>query len=220
MAVDDQEEYEQGEQLRKWLRANGASMIGGIAIGLALIYGWKLWQQNQDRHAQAVAQTYGTFASALDDGANAKTIATDLQQVRSDGAKTTYAVLAALRMAAHQVDGNDAKAALATLDGIGKVADPALGELVQLRAARVLLILNRPGDALKRVDSVTDPAYAAVSDEVRGDAQRALGHLDQARDAYARALANLPEDAPGRGLLAMKLTEVGGVVPKPEDKKA
>ncbi len=221
MAIDDQEEYEQGEQLRQWLRANGLSMVGGIVIGLVLIAGWQWWQRKEMAHAEQVSDVYATFASAIDQDADAKRIAADLQAVRAQGTKTTYAVLASLRMAAWQVTRNDAKGALATLDAIGPVKDdPALGELVQLRAARVLLIQGRAKDALKRVDAVTDPAFVAVAEEIRGDAQRALGNTEAARTAYAAALAKLPDDAPGRGLLQMKLTEVGGVVPKPEARKA
>jgi predicted negative regulator of RcsB-dependent stress response len=221
MAIDDQEEYEQGEQLRKWLRANATSMIGGVAIGMALIFGWQWWLGKQQLQAENAASAYATFTSAMDAGSDPKRIDAAAQVIRSQYGKTSYATLATMRIAAHQVDRNDAKGALATLDGIGKVPDdPALSELVRLRAARVLLILGRPAEALARVSAVTDPAYTPVADEIRGDAERALNHIDAARAAYLSALQKLPPEAPGRGLLQMKLTEVGGVVPKTEAKKA
>ncbi|MBS0212021.1 MAG: tetratricopeptide repeat protein [Proteobacteria bacterium] len=221
MASDDQEAYEQGEQLRQWLRTNGMSMVGGIAIGLAVIAGWQWWQRKQTQHLENVAMTYAAFAAAADAGADAKSIDASLSKVHAESAGTPYAALAALRMASIQVGHNDAKAALASLDGVGKVAkDPALTELVQLRAARALVILDRPKEALQRLDAVKDDAWIPVADEIRGDAQSALGNVDAARAAYASALAKLPDDAPGRNLLMMKLTEAGGVVPPSEAKKA
>lgn len=221
MAIDDQEEYEQGEQLRKWLRANGASMIGGVAIGLTLIAGWQWWQRKQELHAEDAANAYTALAKAIDAGDSDKAIEADAHALRTDYAKTPYAALAALRIAAHQLGKDDAKGALATLDAVGAISDdPALADLVQLRAARLLVILGRHADALKRVAAVKDAAYTSVAAEIRGDAEKALGHDDAARDAYTEALKALPDDAPGRPLLEMKLTEIGGVVPKSEAKKA
>lgn len=40
MAIDDLlDEHEQSERVRNWLKNNGAGMIGGIALGLAVIFG-------------------------------------------------------------------------------------------------------------------------------------------------------------------------------------
>lgn len=221
MAIDNQEEYEQGEQLRVWLRANGMSMIGGIVIGLALIAGWQWWQRKQMLAVENASDAYAAITTAIDAGADAKKIAAAESKIRTEVPKSVYPALAALRLAAEQVDHGDAKGALATLDAVGPLAAyPAMSDLVQLRAARVLVILGRPADAITRLGKVTDPAWTAVSEEIRGDAEAARGHRDAARDAYARALAKLPDDAPGRNLLQMKLTESGGVVPTTEAKKA
>jgi predicted negative regulator of RcsB-dependent stress response len=109
---------------------------------------------------------------------------------------------------------------LATLDGVDKVSDPALATLVRLRAARLLVVLGRPADALTRLGPMRDPVDAPVADDIRGDAERALGHTDAARAAYANALKQMPATAPNRELLEMKLADLGGIAPKPEAKKA
>ncbi len=220
MAIDDQEEYEQGEQVRNWLRSNGGSVVGGIAVGLALIAGWQWWQHKQEMRSQDAAAAYAVLSNAVRDDGDEKRIAAVSNALHADYPKTPYATLAALRIAAYKLDHNDAKGALAMLDGVGTVADPALGTLVHLRAARLLLILGRPADALARVQAINDPAYASVAGEIRGDAEHALGHPDAARQAYSDALMHLPAAAPNRDILAMKLADLGGVVPKPEAKKA
>lgn len=220
MAIDDQEEYEQGEQVRNWLRSNGGSMIGGIAVGLALIAGWQWWQHKQEAHSQDAATTYAILSDSVRSNGDEKRLATIANALRTDYANTPYATLAALRVAAHQVDRGDAKGALATLDGVGKVSDPALATLVRLRAARLLVVLGRPADALARIGPTSDPGDACVADEIRGDAERALGHTDAARAAYANALKQMPATAPNREILEMKLADLGGIAPKPEAKKA
>ena len=220
MAIDNQEEYEQGEQVRNWLRSNGSSVIGGIAIGLALISGWQWWQHKQDLRGQQAAASYAAFTDAVNNGSDDSRVTALADSLRADYGKTPYVTLAALRLAARKLDKKDAKGALAILDGIGKTPDTAMNSVVQLRAARVLLILSRPKDALARIEPIKDQAFAGISGELRGDAEQALGHLDLARQAYIDALAHLPASAPNRSIIAMKLAEIGGVAPKPEAVKA
>lgn len=221
MAVDDQEEYEQGERVRVWLRSNGTSVIGGIAVGLTLIAGWQWWQRKQELHAEDAAVTFQAFASAVNTGSDDKRIATLAASLHVDYAKSTYDTLTALRLAGHQVERGDPKSALATLDAVaGKSQDRGLDQLIRLRAARLLLALNKPADALARIAALTDPAYAGVVAETRGDAQAALGNLDAARVAYTDALTHLDAGAPTRAIIEMKLADLGGDAPKPEAKKA
>src|SRR3546814_7567995 len=48
MAIDDLlDEHEQSERVLAWLRSNGAGIIGGVILGLALIIGWKWWGSRQ-----------------------------------------------------------------------------------------------------------------------------------------------------------------------------
>ena len=219
MAIDDQEEYEQGERVRSWLRSNGTSVIGGIAVGLALIAGWQWWQRKQDLHAQDAAAAYQALDEAINKSSDESRIVALARSLRGDFSGTTYATLTALRLAGHQVERGDAKAALATLDAlVGKSGDPGLDQLVRVRAARLLLGLNKPKDALARIAPVADPGYAAVVAEIRGDAEVAQGNLAAARAAYTEALTHLDAGAPTRPVIEMKLADIGGDAPKPEAK--
>jgi len=69
MAIDDLlDEHEQSEKVRTWLRDNALGLVGGIALGLALIGGWQWWQKQQQ---QARLQTADRYKAAVDDiGAN------------------------------------------------------------------------------------------------------------------------------------------------------
>jgi len=210
MAIDDLlDEHEQSEKVRTWLKDNAVGLIGGVALGLALIGGWQWWQKQQE-HARV--QTAERYQSVVDD-----IRADKLKQAQSKIAaidEGAYATLAALRLSQAQIAAGQRDAAIATLRG-AHPADAALAAIVTQRLARLLIDAGKAGDALQLLpkDS-TDPEIL----QVQGDASYALGHRDEARTAYQQALRHLDVAAPQRRLVELKLTQVGGTPPKPEAK--
>lgn len=208
--MDQIDEYEQGERVRAWLRNNGSSLIGGVALGLAALGGWQWWQGQQDQKLVDAAAEYQAFSKAVEakDDAKAGAHATSLAQ---SFPKSPYPVLAALRRAQLlHTQGKDEEA-LKVLDAAaGGKADPVLVELARLRAARLLASMGKHEDALKRLDAIGDTTFPAVAAEIRGDAEMALGRRDAARTSYEKALASLDIAAPTRPMVEMKLTDAGG----------
>lgn len=208
MAIDDLlDEHEQGERVRTWLRENGAGLIGGIVLGLAVITGWQWWQrQRAEQRVHAGEQ----FQLVVDD-----LTAKKLKQAQEQAAKLpsgTYATLASLDLAKAQVDAGQRDAAIATLRA-AQPKDPSLVAIVDLRLAQLLVDAGKPADALTRLPK--DSADAGVQ-QVRGDALFALGRVAEARTAYTQALAHLDVAAPQRKVLELKLSQVGGAPAKPE----
>lgn len=206
MAIDDLlDEHEQSERVRNWLKNNGAGLVGGVALGLAVIFGWQWWQKHQALQADQANQSYH---AAMDSIATS-----DVKKAQADVAKLkggdVYTDLAALRLAKAQVDTGQAEAAIATLRGIK--ADPSLKPLVELRLARLLLDTGKRDEALKVLGDPLDSAAL----ETRGDALLASGKRDQARDSYLKALTSMDVAAPQRRLVELKLTDAGGTPPKP-----
>lgn len=203
MALDDLlDEHEQSERVRSWIRSNALGLLGGIALGFALIAGWQWWQKQQqaDRHGASNRYQAAVAATAGGDLAKAKSA------VAAVPADSTYATLAALRLAKAQVEGDQRDAAIATLRGID-AADPATAVVVQSRLARLLIDAGKPADALALLG---DKPTAAAAIEARGDAFAALDKQSEAREAYTQALARMDVAAPQRRLVELKLTEVGG----------
>ena len=210
MAIDDLlDEHEQSEKVRTWLQANGAGLIGGVILGLALIGGWQWWQKQQER---ARIETGERFQSAIDTiQAKKLTLAQPQVAALPHGA---YASLAALDLAKAQLNSGQRDAAIATLRAT-KPSEPALLAIVTQRLARLLVDAGKANEALKLLPvESTDPEILQVS----GDAHFALGHRDDARRAYAEALTRLDAGAPQRRLVELKLSEVGGTPAKPETK--
>ena len=206
MAIDDLlDEHEQSERVRNWLKNNGAGLIGGIALGLAVIFGWQWWQKHQVQQAEQANVSYQSALASIGT-ADLKKAQTEVGKLENGNA---YANLAALRLAKAQVDAGQADAAIATLRGIK--ADQTLQPLVDLRLAKLLTDAGKGEEALKILGDAADSA----SLEARGDALLATGKRDQARDTYLKALTAMDVAAPQRRLVELKLSDLGGTPPKP-----
>lgn len=207
MAFDDYDEYEQSEQVRKWLRENGLSIVVGVVLALALIFGWRQWQAHRAGHHAEAAEQYAALETALatNDGAKLDNAVNALEK---DFADTPYAALGAAaraNVAVGQGKLDDARKALQW--AVDHSPTAALHSIYQLRLARVELAQNQAQQALSLVETVPGDDYRATREELRGDALLKLGRQNDARSAYANALAALSANsAPGlRDALQMKL---------------
>ena len=206
MAIDDLlDEHEQSERVRNWLKNNGAGLVGGIALGLAVIFGWQLWGKRQVQQSEQANASYQAALSIIG-SADLKKAQTNVAALKDGSA---YSELAALRLAKAQVDAGQADAAIATLRGIK--ADGTLQAVVNLRLARLLVDAGKADEALKLIGDATD----SVSLEAKGDALLASGKADLARDTYLKALTTMDVAAPQRRLVELKLSDLGGTPPKP-----
>ena len=206
MAIDDLlDEHEQGERVRTWLRKNALGILGGLALGIAAIYGWRAWVSHQASQQEQAHTAYAQALKQLDAG--------QVEQAGTllAGQEGTYATLAALRVAKAQVEAGKPDEAIATLRGIQ--VDPSLREVVDERLAQLFNATGKPEEALKLLEG--DAGSTAL--ELRGDALLASGNRDQARDAYADALAATDVASPARRRIELKLQEVGGTLPEPAE---
>ena len=202
MAIDDLlDEHEQGERVRSWLRDNALGMVGGLALGIAAIYGWQWWDRHQAEQQQQAHTAYAEAVRQLEAGE------VDKAGTLLAGQKGTYATLAALRVAKSQVEAGKTDEAIATLRGIQ--AEPSLQPVVDERLAQLFNAAGKPEEALK----VLEGDNGSVALELRGDALFASGKREEARDAYSRALAATDVASPVRRRIELKLQEAGGQVP-------
>ncbi|KAB2857351.1 MAG: tetratricopeptide repeat protein [Bauldia sp.] len=207
MAIDDLlDEHEQSERVRIWIRNNAAGMIGGVALGLAAIYGWFWWQDKQAAEHQKTSDQYQTIVADLKAG--------KLKEAQAASAAlkgSSYAALAALDLAKAQADGGKRDDAIATLRGVS-AEDAAIQAVATQRLARLLIDAGKSEEALTLLQNVDEP----LAHDVRGDALYALGRKEQAQKAYEKALTGLDEGSQLRPLIELKLTQAGGTPKKPD----
>lgn len=207
MAIDDLlDEHEQSERVRIWIRNNAAGMIGGVALGLAAIYGWFWWQDKQTAEHQKTSDQYQAIVADLKAG--------KLKEAQAASAAlkgSSYAALAALDLAKAQADAGKRDDAIATLRGVS-AEDAAIQAVATQRLARLLIDAGKSEEALTLLQNVDEP----LAHDVRGDALYALGRKEQAQKAYEKALTGLDEGSQLRPLIELKLTQAGGTPKKPD----
>lgn len=205
MALDVYDDYEQGERVRKWLAANWMSIAVGIALGLALIFGWQWWKAHRAGLDMQAAEQYQIASVAYSAGDRTKADAATAVLMK-DFSGNVYATLAVSLKAGRQAQANDWKGAAASLQWAAQHApDAALAGLMRLRLARVQLQLGQPAAALQTLAQINAHDYRVETATLRGDALLAQGQQASARSAYEQALAAMKADAPGRSLLQLKL---------------
>jgi len=205
MAFEDYDEYEQGEQVRKWIRENGIAVVVGVALALALIFGWRQWQAHQANVAAQASSQFAVVQNAVQ-ASNKQAMEAALGDLQKNYAKTPYAAFGSAAVAEYEVGKGDLKQAAQNLEWAGAHSkQPALQDLFSLRLARVLLAQGQAQAALTAIEKVPAGDFAATAAELRGDVLFKLGKPDAARTAYQDALAKLDKDAPGRNAVQMKL---------------
>ncbi|HEB77445.1 MAG TPA: tetratricopeptide repeat protein [Methylothermaceae bacterium] len=201
-------EEEQVEALKRWWKENGTSIVAGVILGLAGIFGWNAWQNHQRVQAEQAASLYAQLLDAVE--SRQYPLAEGLvQRLTSEFGSTAYADFARLLAAKAAVEQNDlekAKKYLGQLVTAGE--DENFRHIARLRLARVHLAAGHPEDGLKLLDSadVGDPGgFVGQYEELKGDLYVALGQLQQAATAYQKAIELGRDDA----YLKMKLNDLG-----------
>lgn len=212
--MDIYDQHEQGERVRSWLKENGAAIVTGVVIGLGAIFGYHQWESHKARQAYTAAELYERARAAepsLDPMA-APTAPADpeaariaREQLRSDYARSGFAVLAALQDAQDKLAAGDTAGARDSLVWARDRADVgAVKSLATVRLARLDLAEGRAQEALDALDGIRGEDYVALRHELRGDSHAALGNAEQARTAYEAARDAGPVD-PAR--IEMKLSD-------------
>ena len=219
MSLSDEEQL---EQIKLFGKKYGSAMVSGILIALIAFFGWEYWQkknltetQNQTAKVQKLmddvqatagqANAFATVSEAAD-----KIVKHDANAVQ---AIQTQFILA--KLAYDKQDYAAAEKALKTVEN-SKVKDAGLVQVVKLRLADAQLAQKKYDAALKTLTAVTEPAFKATAEELRGDIYVAKKDTAAAAKAYQSAWDTLLERKQERQLLQIKLESVGVLVEDPE----
>jgi predicted negative regulator of RcsB-dependent stress response len=203
---------EQVERLRAWWRENGWFLIGGVAIGLLALYGYRQYFAYQDRQSENAAALYASVQAATDDNdtAAAETV---FAQMRSEYPGHAYTHQAALLLAGSQVVTAPDSAAEKLRSTMEQSDDPELAMVARLRLARVLAYREQYSEALATLNVPEPGQFAGRIAEIKGDIHVALGETDAARTAYLEAMVSPGAELLDRGFLQMKLADLPGAAP-------
>jgi predicted negative regulator of RcsB-dependent stress response len=193
------------ESIKAWWKENASSIITGLLLGLALLFGAKSWFAYQDRKAEEASNIYATMTSALARGE--ENLVNDRAGVLiGEYSSTPYATLAAVVLAKVKLEQGELEAAHAQLQwALDKSGSEALRLLVRLRLARVMVAEgNLDGAEGLLAQSPPESAFAPLYNELKGDIHAARGAVTEARAEYEIALAALPAGSAEHRLLQLK----------------
>ena len=200
------EDDEQLEALKKWWAENGTSVIVGIVLGVGALVGWRGWSSYQTNRAETASTHYNTIITATPDGPY-EVLPENVTSLQENYASTPYAALASLQLAKRNAESDDLEAAIEQLRwAMDHSGQDAVQTIARIRLARVLTAQEKYAEALETLSVPMSPAYTSLVEEVRGDAYRAQGETEKARDAYNRAIISATGNA---DFLLMKRDDLG-----------
>jgi predicted negative regulator of RcsB-dependent stress response len=215
MSIHHSEE-EQIESLKKWWKENGPSVLFGVVIGLAGLFGWNAWQDHKLRQATEASALYNELLIKMEAKQASEQYDSLIETLRKEYDDTAYAALAALAAAKFAVERDNVEAAIDHLEwAIRHAQQPEIQITAKLRLSRLLLAQGKFDRVEYFLGQLYPKAYTAAVEELRGDLMIAKGNPANARQAYQRALA-ASEIAPyTRQLIQNKLDQL--VSPEPAD---
>jgi predicted negative regulator of RcsB-dependent stress response len=186
-------EQEQIELLKNWIKQYSLVILAGVVLAMLAISGWRYWQQRQNKiltHASAIYNEMLTMRSQN----NVAATLTQAKKLLSRYPQTTYAQLAALMLTKNASFTKDYPEAEKHLNLVITGSNiSSLRQIARLRLAKIFIAQNKAEDALQQLKTVDDKRFIGLIDEVRGDAYLAMQNTHNARQAYQKALEELPD---------------------------
>ena len=205
----DFEEQERIAELKAWWEDNRWYVIGAIIAALAAFAGyrgWQYWNARQEEEAATMYRPVSEAAKAND----AKKVADAGQALIAKHPRSFYASESALMLARRAFDANNLDEARKQLEWVVANGVEEHRGVARIRLASVLMDQKKYDESLKVLDANTDPAFAAMAADLRGDVMLAQGRLDEARSAYKQAVEKAGPRNPVKGIAETKLNALGG----------
>jgi predicted negative regulator of RcsB-dependent stress response len=194
---------EKVEALKRWWKDNGLSVVAGVGIGLAAVFGWRGWIGYQDNIGQQASAAFEQLL-ALSQGTDTQAALEQAELISREFGSTAYAAFAALMRARIELESGNPEGARAALEtAIATAPEPGLAQIGALRLARLLIDDGDLAAAKALVEKHDDGgSFAGEFAALRGDMAAAEGRTAEARQAYEQALS---DGAAAPDLLQLKL---------------
>lgn len=199
---------EKGEDIKRWWRENGRSVVLGCVLGAAIIFGGRYWVNHKNVTAENASLAYQRVSQAIQQqqiGAADKLT----QTLFSDFSNTPYAIFAALDMASQAVKNDDKESAKLYLKWVRDHATlTGHLEIALLRQAKLLVDEAKYEQALELTMQSESASFSSLFAELRGDIFLAMDKTSDARTAYQTAMVDLEKGESRLALLQFKLDDL------------
>tara|TARA_E500000331_G_scaffold357248_1_gene418270 strand:- start:47094 stop:47729 length:636 start_codon:yes stop_codon:yes gene_type:complete len=200
-------EQEQIDRVRGWLRSNILPIIGGVVLGLGVLFGWERfdnYKADQSIEASTLYQELSLYVLS-DNDAEAISI---FEQLRDTYGSSPYTDQAALLVAVMYLNNQNYRGSIDSLEYvIDNASDEYLSIIARFRLARVFMEQGQFEDAEALLDEEISGELVGRLNELRGDVYSALNNIEAARFAYTEALAS-DSQLINRSLIQMKMNDL------------
>ncbi len=186
--ADHLQEEEQLEAISQWWQENRVSVIAAVALTLGGTIGWSQYEDYISENAVAAADAYDSLLQERESGEAAEELALISAGLRESHAGETFADFASLQVAAAAVEAGNLVLARAELESVmaSVELDSTLGQLVQLRLARVMAASGDEAGAVAILVQGSS-SFPASYAQALGDIHLAAGREAEALLAYESA---------------------------------
>lgn len=204
-------EEQQVEAIKRFWKQNGISIIAGVVIGLAGLYGFRFYQAQQVATIQGQSSQYAALIEKIAaEGADKSAWLIEAQTFIEANPGSSYAVLTALLAAKEAVMAKEYPVAEKQLAWVvANTKSPEIIAVASLRLARVQTEQANYEAALSTLTATLPKSFIAQQQELKGDVLLKSGDEVKAKAAYQAALA-AAEDGKNP-LLQVKLNELAHV---------
>jgi len=208
MAEPDKPQFAADEDIERaktlW-KENGRSIIGGVTLGLAAIFGYNYWQHHQKTAGENASILFDQLSSA-GETVNREVVADDLMDTYSS---SPYSALAAFAMAKSSVENQRLDEARRYLQwALDHAKDEGMKHIARVRLGAVLLSRDKPDEVINLLDIENMSTFSARYYELLGDAYQHKGEHSRARNAYQESLNALSVSDASRSLIQLKLDNI------------
>ena len=198
---DMKSDEEKAEALKAWWRSNGISVVAGVALTIAGMFGWNYYKENKLTSAEGASKIYAQLAK--EDGDTSVV----LEKLNKEYGGSVYASLGALKAAKNSCENNNTDACIEQLKTASESSQKNVANIAKIRLARTLISTGKLDDAKNILSSNLPKAFESLINELNGDIHLAKKEFKQAREAYEKAIQSA--DGQDTRLLQMKRDDLG-----------
>ncbi|HYQ73432.1 MAG TPA: tetratricopeptide repeat protein, partial [Gammaproteobacteria bacterium] len=152
-------EEQQIAAIKQWWKENGSSIVTGVVLGLAVLFGGKAWFAYQERNAQNASSIFAAMMRAMQAGDSLNT-GEKAGMLLAEYSNTPYAAIGALALARIRLEEGEVDAARGQLQWVLDNSDSEIfHDIARLRLARVL-VADGDLDAAERMAAGSESAGA------------------------------------------------------------
>ena len=201
---------EKGEEIKQWWRDNGTSVVMGIVLGIAVLFGGRYWMSEQQVHAVNASNHYQLLRNLLLES-KIEQAEIEADVIFNQFATTSYATFSAFELAKHYADNKDLETSKSYLEWVIQNAQlKAQVETARLRLAQILLEEGNYTQAKAQIAQAELASFESLYTELEGDIYLAQDDRQEAEKAYLKVLSALEVENPRYVIVKLKHDDVTG----------